>query len=443
MSLRRPSTCVLPVLGSLLGATSVLDAAPLGTSAERQVQIRSIDVEAGVLEVFNFGSGDIDLSGWRFCSHDFDQKFRYTDAGGLNGVTLEAGTSVFVHFNDDAPGGDPDRFNRTDLGNFATPLDADAYSIQLYFPPTSGGSIAFSNSSLIADHVQWNFVGGTIGDATARSQQAVNEGLWSAVNDFVTTAANTGRIELNDLSGDAAGSPSEYDVEASMTPGPVLYDETTDGDLSDDPDLPTALPFLAGSNTVAGSVAFSNEPDGDRDYITFTIKNGQELTELNLLVLTPDNLAFLAVNAGATSFLPSFQTSPNFLAGILFDASSLGGNLLVNLRDESQTTNSLNEARLGPGTYSLIMQQTSPLVQSYQFEFVIEEVSTAPCPWDCTPAPEGNGVVNIDDLLQVLNEFGGAGECDSTPDNGDGTFGNGIINIDDLLGVINNFGDCP
>ncbi|MEM7227194.1 MAG: thrombospondin type 3 repeat-containing protein [Planctomycetota bacterium] len=71
-----------------------------------------------------------------------------------------------------------------------------------------------------------------------------------------------------------------------------------------------------------------------------------------------------------------------------------------------------------------------------------------PCPEDCAPdngdGTFGNGVINIDDLLAVINAFGSAGgPCDAAPDNGDGTFGNGIINIDDLLAVINAFGDCP
>ncbi|MEM7229251.1 MAG: VCBS repeat-containing protein [Planctomycetota bacterium] len=70
------------------------------------------------------------------------------------------------------------------------------------------------------------------------------------------------------------------------------------------------------------------------------------------------------------------------------------------------------------------------------------------CPWDCSPdngdGTFGNGAVNIDDLLAVINSFDDlGGPCDNSPDNGDGTFGNNIVNIDDLLGVINNFGDCP
>jgi len=65
------------------------------------------------------------------------------------------------------------------------------------------------------------------------------------------------------------------------------------------------------------------------------------------------------------------------------------------------------------------------------------------CPTDCAPTG-GNGIVNIDDLLAIVNAFGGSGPaCDVAPDNGDGTFGNGIVNIDDLLAVVNAFGDCP
>jgi len=72
----------------------------------------------------------------------------------------------------------------------------------------------------------------------------------------------------------------------------------------------------------------------------------------------------------------------------------------------------------------------------------------SPCSADCAPdngdGTFGNGIVNVDDLLAVINAFGGpGGPCDSAPDNGNGTFGNGVVNIDDLLTVINAFGDCP
>ena len=184
---------------------------PLPTVFERQVQIRSVDFEHAILELFNFSSADFDLSGWRFCSHDFDQALRYTAPDGFDGVTIQAGTSLFVHFDNDAPAGDPDRIDRSSLGGaFALPLDTDAYGLQLFFPVNGG--VSFGNSAQIADHVQWNLDGAGVGSAEQRTGQAVAEGLWSAVGDFVATEVATPRIELNDLSGDFPGSPPEYAI---------------------------------------------------------------------------------------------------------------------------------------------------------------------------------------------------------------------------------------
>jgi hypothetical protein len=57
-----------------------------------------------------------------------------------------------------------------------------------------------------------------------------------------------------------------------------------------------------------------------------------------------------------------------------------------------------------------------------------------PCPADVA---NDDGLVNIDDLLLVINNWGqGAGN----PADVDG---NGTVNIDDLLAVINGWGNCP
>lgn len=68
---------------------------------------------------------------------------------------------------------------------------------------------------------------------------------------------------------------------------------------------------------------------------------------------------------------------------------------------------------------------------------------TAACPWDCAPAG-GNGTVNVDDLLAVINAFGSDDPaCDVAPLTPEGTFGNGLINVDDVIAIIVAFGDCP
>ncbi|MEM7229744.1 MAG: hypothetical protein AAF432_13115 [Planctomycetota bacterium] len=70
------------------------------------------------------------------------------------------------------------------------------------------------------------------------------------------------------------------------------------------------------------------------------------------------------------------------------------------------------------------------------------------CPADVFPSnmdgSYGNGQINIDDLLAIINNFGGSDpQFDPSPENPDGTFGNGITNIDDLLVILNSFGACP
>ena len=60
------------------------------------------------------------------------------------------------------------------------------------------------------------------------------------------------------------------------------------------------------------------------------------------------------------------------------------------------------------------------------------------CDADIAPAG-GNGVVNVDDLLAIINAWGTNNlVMDIAPPGG-----NGIVNVDDLLAVINTWGPCP
>jgi hypothetical protein len=63
------------------------------------------------------------------------------------------------------------------------------------------------------------------------------------------------------------------------------------------------------------------------------------------------------------------------------------------------------------------------------------------CPADVSPpGAGGDNVVNIDDLLMIINNWGASGPPGTVA--GD-VSGNGLVNIDDLLVVINAWGDCP
>lgn len=149
----------------------------------------------------------------------------------------------------------------------------------------------------------------------------------------------------------------------------VIWNESINGDLSSSEAAPTLISFGVGSNQILGSVSGSPL---DRDYITFTIAPGQTLSHLNLIAFGPDNLAFTAFNSGSTSFIPSTTTNSLFLSGIHISSADAGFDLMPFFDTRNVTTNSLPGPSLGPGTYCWMIQQTSPIVQNYTVEFVMD-----------------------------------------------------------------------
>jgi len=73
---------------------------------------------------------------------------------------------------------------------------------------------------------------------------------------------------------------------------------------------------------------------------------------------------------------------------------------------------------------------------AYEFQ----DVSGGTCPADVFPTRGGNGVVNVEDLLEVIASWGTCNGCtaDIAP-----SCGNGEVNVSDLLVVIAMWGQCP
>ena len=172
----------------------------------RFVQIRCIDFVNQSIEIRNFGTADQPLDGWRFCSHDEDQVRRYSGTSAFNGVTIAAGESIFLKYQNDAAG--PAEFNIQNLGNFATPLDtAGAYAIQFYF------QTPFGVGDNIADHLQFSLGGVDENSADERSDEAEAGGVWTDQTSWIPVAENTASIELLDGASDnELNGPSDYFV---------------------------------------------------------------------------------------------------------------------------------------------------------------------------------------------------------------------------------------
>jgi hypothetical protein len=169
-------------------------------------------------------------------------------------------------------------------------------------------------------------------------------------------------------------------VTTVVTPSLALaYDEAVDGDLSSVAASPTPVSFGLGTNVVAGRVTTGTTPTDTRDFLTFTIPAGRQLTGLRLVSWGGGNRGFHAINAGATSFEPSGTTDNNFLGGDHIDPIASPIEVLVELLD-GDIAGVGTTAPLGPGTYSYVIQQTGPQLSDYRLEFVVSAAPAAAVP---------------------------------------------------------------
>jgi len=184
----------------------VLLAVASAQASPRDVQLRSVNIQTGVIELHNFGLSAESLSGWQLCTFDDNEAFRYTGAAGLNGQSIDPSGSLFVHTFNDAPV-NPSHINLSTLGGFfAQPIDAGPYALSMY---SSG--IGFIDPARLADHLMWN-VGGVPGLNSGRANVAVSAGLWTATTDWITTDAASARIDLTDAGGGLLHGPGNYHV---------------------------------------------------------------------------------------------------------------------------------------------------------------------------------------------------------------------------------------
>jgi len=173
-------------------------------AAPRDVQFRTVDLDSGVVELHNFGSTSEDLSGWRFCSHDESVVRRYSASTGLNGVSIDAGESVYIHFNNDAV--EANELNISDIGGNFAGLSSTAYAIQIYFAPVS-----FGNGNTIADNIQWSADGTPNAVADERTDEAMTGGVWGEIDDFIALDGGA-FVRLTNLTGAELNGSVDYRV---------------------------------------------------------------------------------------------------------------------------------------------------------------------------------------------------------------------------------------
>ena len=138
----------------------------------------------------------------------------------------------------------------------------------------------------------------------------------------------------------------------------VTYNEASQGDLSNNGNSPTNLGvFGAGTHTVTASSAGS--PSVDIDDFTFSIPAGLSLTDIIPTAYTGDDeTAFIGLQAGNT-----IDHSGASLIGYQHFGPNQG-NMNTNIRPF------ISASPLGPGSYSVWMQQTGQ-PSTYTMSFVV------------------------------------------------------------------------
>lgn len=167
---------------------------------------------------------------------------------------------------------------------------------------------------------------------------------------------------------------------ASWTRATVIWNESTNGDLSNNQAAPTALTLSNGINSVIGTTSA-----GDQDWLALTIPAGFQLSSDVLESYTStDSQGFTGVQAGS-SFVGNPETTPSAYLGYahfgtaasngaLGTTDLVGVNLLPIMGNTADASGSQGfTPPLAAGTYTFLIQQTGATT-AYQFDYGVTAV---------------------------------------------------------------------
>ena len=167
---------------------------------------------------------------------------------------------------------------------------------------------------------------------------------------------------------------SAFLITSTIASADLMWDETIDGDLSNDYLNPTQL-FIKGVNN---HVRFTTDfiPEVDREYFTFTIDEGYELSAIILDRFDSEpisNLAFLAIANG--SVFPTEPSAPDVttLLGYSLPGITDVGNDILQAMGSGAGTQGFS-GPLGAGTYSFWAQETGPFDDVWDLNFVVTQI---------------------------------------------------------------------
>jgi hypothetical protein len=156
---------------------------------------------------------------------------------------------------------------------------------------------------------------------------------------------------------------------SSSATAAIVWDESIDGDLSNNPSAPTSLAFASGANDVLGSAGLP-----DQDFITFVVPAGFQLRAIVPVTIdfsSGDLDEFIAIESGTAITAvttPPFATAAGLLGWQHVGAGEIGTNILPAMGASGDGASGF-VGPLGPGAYAVWIQDDKP--SSYDYRFVI------------------------------------------------------------------------
>lgn len=164
----------------------------------------------------------------------------------------------------------------------------------------------------------------------------------------------------------------------------VIYDESVSGDLSNSGLTPTLVTVSAGSNQLFGITGKTNNVI-DRDYFTFTVPDGMELSSLTVLPGTQTlgalGESFIGIEEGPEVTVSTTATDATGLLGWYhYGAGDIATDILPLMGTAGLGSTGFTPP-LPAHTYTLWVQEASAGTVHYGLDFAISPAAPEPGSW--------------------------------------------------------------
>jgi hypothetical protein len=159
----------------------------------------------------------------------------------------------------------------------------------------------------------------------------------------------------------------------------VIYDESVNGSFSSSGLSPTMVSLALGSNQILGTNG--SAATAVRDYLTFEVPAFTKLSSITMLNTAVGNIGFIGLQAGSKITLPTnTATAAGLLGWLHYTAANKNTDILPAMGVPANGSSGFSPP-LGPGAYSLWIQDSSPGTFNYGFDLQLAPVPE-PATWE-------------------------------------------------------------